>query len=110
MPVTIHMFLLNGFRKAQALEFEVLIGATTTSPDSIYGCVKSTILVRLVTIAISPIAASYTYKKRTPEELARKTQYFGSQKKCSIFHTHTSCDQAHEICATRVMYAIPEWY
>jgi hypothetical protein len=53
-----HIFGVNGLKNAQALEFNFLTGATTTSPDSIYGCVKSTILVRLVMIAMSPIAAS----------------------------------------------------
>jgi hypothetical protein len=35
-----------------------LTGATTTSPDSIKGCVKSTIFVLFVTIVTSPTAAS----------------------------------------------------
>lgn len=68
-PVTIHMFLENGLKKAQVLDFNFLTGATTTSPDSIYGCVKSTILVLLVMIAMSPIAASYTYKRAKTREL-----------------------------------------
>lgn len=63
--VVIHISLVNGFRKAQALEFIFLTGATTTNPDSIYGCVKSAILVRLVIIAMSPIAASYTYVQKS---------------------------------------------
>lgn len=67
--MTIHMFLENGLKKAQVLDFNFLTGATTTSPDSIYGCVKSTILVLLVMIAMSPIAASYTYKRAKTREL-----------------------------------------
>lgn len=56
--VTHHSFQVNGLKKAHALESDFLTGATTTSPDSIYGCVKSAILVLLVVIAISPTAAS----------------------------------------------------
>ena len=52
---------MNGLKNAQALEFNSITEATTTSPEPIYGCVKSTILVRLVVIAMSPIAASKTY-------------------------------------------------
>lgn len=58
--VTIHIDRVNGCRNAQAPVFNFLKGATTTSPDAAYGCVKSTIFVRFVTIAISPIAASKT--------------------------------------------------
>lgn len=57
-----HIFGVNGRKKAQALEFNFLTGATITKPDSMYGCVKSAILVRFVIIAMSPIAASKTYK------------------------------------------------
>ena len=35
--VTAHMNGVNGLKNAQALEFDFLTGATTTSPDSIYG-------------------------------------------------------------------------
>lgn len=48
----------NGRRNAQAPVFNFLNGATMTSPDAANGCVKSTIFVRFVTIAISPIAPS----------------------------------------------------
>jgi hypothetical protein len=62
--VTIHIYLLNGRRKAQAPEFSFLNGATTTSPDEANGWVKSTIFVRFVTIAMSPTAASnFCYKE-----------------------------------------------
>ena len=37
-PVTHHNCGVNGLRNAQALEFNFLIGATTTRPESIYGC------------------------------------------------------------------------
>uniref|UniRef100_A0A7C9ACR3 Uncharacterized protein n=1 Tax=Opuntia streptacantha TaxID=393608 RepID=A0A7C9ACR3_OPUST len=56
--MTPHMPGVNGRRKAQGPEFNFFNGATTTRPDEAYGCVKSTILVLLVTIAISPTAAS----------------------------------------------------
>lgn len=59
--VTPHISRVNGLKNAKAPEFIFLTGATTTSPDSIYGCVKSAILVLLVVIAISPTAASKTY-------------------------------------------------
>ena len=58
IAVTPHIIGVNGLKNAQALEFNLLTGATTTSPDSTYGCVKSTIFVRLVMMAMSPIAAS----------------------------------------------------
>lgn len=53
-----HILAVNGRKKAQALEFNFFTGATTTRPDSMYGCVKSAILVRFVMIAMSPIAPS----------------------------------------------------
>lgn len=56
--VTAHISRLKGRRKAQAPEFSFLKGATTTSPDAAYGCVKSTIFVRFVTMAISPTTPS----------------------------------------------------
>lgn len=58
--VTPHIDGVNGLKKAQALEFNFLTGTTTTNPESMNGWVKSTIFVRLVTIAMSPIAASKT--------------------------------------------------
>ena len=58
IAVTPHIIGVNGLKNAQALEFNLLTLATTTSPDSTYGCVKSTILVRLVMIVMSPTAAS----------------------------------------------------
>lgn len=61
IPVTNHIIGVNGLRKAQALDFIFLIGATTTSPDSIYGCVKSTILVLFVVMVMSPTTASNSY-------------------------------------------------
>lgn len=61
-PVTPHISQLNGLRKAQAVDFTFLTGVTTTSPDSMYGWVKSTILVLLVTMVMSPTAASYFWK------------------------------------------------
>lgn len=60
--MTAHINGVKGRKNAQALEFNFLTGATTTSPDSIYGWVKSTAFVRFVTIAMSPTAASKTYK------------------------------------------------
>lgn len=64
IPVTHHIIGVKGLRKAQALEFDFLIGATTTSPDSIYGCVKSTIFALLVVIVTSPTTASKLYMTR----------------------------------------------
>lgn len=69
--LTIHIFRLNGRRKAQAPEFFFFNGTTTTSPDEAYGCVKSTIFVRFVTIAMSPTAASKSYYKEM-RDLASK--------------------------------------
>ena len=60
-PVTNHIIGVKGLKKAQALEFDFLMGATTTSPDSMYGCVKSTIFVLFVVIVMSPTTASKTY-------------------------------------------------
>lgn len=57
-PVTAHISIVNGFRNDQGLDLASLTGATTTSPDSINGCVKSTYLVLFVTIVISPTATS----------------------------------------------------
>lgn len=62
--VTHHICIVNGRRKDQALEFSLLMGATIISPDSINGCVKSTIFVLFVTIAMSPITASKNYKEK----------------------------------------------
>lgn len=70
--VTAHIFAVNGLRKAQALECTFLTGATTTNPDSIYGCVKSAILVRLVMIAMSPIAASNAYMEQENRKSGEK--------------------------------------
>lgn len=57
-PVAHHISHVNGFRKAQALELLPRTRVTITSPDSVYGCVKSTILILFLTIAMSPTAAS----------------------------------------------------
>jgi hypothetical protein len=65
--VTIHIKGVNGCRKDQPPELIFLKGATTTSPDAAYGCVKSTILVRFVTIAMSPIAPSRTCNAKLKE-------------------------------------------
>lgn len=62
--VTDHIVIVNGRRKDQALEFNFLMGARMVSPDSINGCVKSTIFVRFLTIAMSPITASKYYKEK----------------------------------------------
>ena len=70
--VTSHIIGVNGLKNAQALEFNSLTGATTTNPDPIYGCVKSTILVRLVVIAMSPIAASKTYIEEENQTIKKK--------------------------------------
>lgn len=64
-PVTVHISGLNGLRKDQDPDFNFLNGATTTNPDATYGCVKSTILVRFVTMAISPMAASKNCNRNT---------------------------------------------
>ena len=53
-----HISTVNGLRNTQAFDFEFFIGATITRPVEAKGCEKSTIRVRLVTIAISPTAAS----------------------------------------------------
>ena len=58
--VTHHIFGVSGHKNAHASESMVLTGATTTRPDSINGCVKSTILALLDVITISPTTASYT--------------------------------------------------
>lgn len=63
-PVTHHICQENGFRNAHGLDFFSFTAATTTSPDSIKGCVKSTIFVLLVTIVMSPTAASNFLIKR----------------------------------------------
>ena len=70
--VTSHIIGVNGLKNAQALEFNSLTEATTTSPDAIYGCVKSTILVRLVVIAMSPIVASQTYIEEENQTIKKK--------------------------------------
>lgn len=57
-PVTAHISTVNGFKKDHGLVLAPFTGATTTSPDSINGCVKSTNLVLFVTIVISPTATS----------------------------------------------------
>lgn len=75
-PVTNHIHGVNGLRKAQALEYNFLIGATTTSPDSIYGCVKSTIFVLFVVMVMSPTTASNSYIQQNPSILL-KTNYKG---------------------------------
>jgi hypothetical protein len=59
-PVTAHISRVKGLRKAQALEFLALTDDRITSPDSTYGCVKSTMRVRFVTMEMSPTAASNT--------------------------------------------------
>lgn len=64
-PVTIHIDGVNGRKKAQGLEVIFLTGATTTSPDSMKGWVNSATFVRLVTMAMSPTAASKTYIQHT---------------------------------------------
>ena len=61
IPVTHHINGVNGLKNAQALEFNFQTGATTTSPDSIYGCVKSTIFILFVVIVMSPTTASKSY-------------------------------------------------
>ena len=62
-PITHHIMGVKGRKNAQALDSWVLTGATTTRPDSIYGCVKSAFLVRSVVIETSPTMASNTYMK-----------------------------------------------
>jgi hypothetical protein len=56
--VTHNIIGVNGLRK---LEFNFHTGATTTSPDSIYGCMKSTIFDQLGVIVMSPTTASSSY-------------------------------------------------
>jgi hypothetical protein len=56
--VTHNIIGVNGLRK---LEFNFHTGATTTSPDSIYGRVKSIIFDRLGVIVMSPTTASSSY-------------------------------------------------
>ena len=57
-----HKVDVNGIRKAQGL-FALLsfTGSSTTNPDSMYGCVKSTIRRRSARIATSPTTASYSW-------------------------------------------------
>lgn len=62
LPVTAHICHVNGMRNDHGFVLTSFIGATTTSPDSINGCVKSTILVLFVVIVKSPTAASYFCK------------------------------------------------
>lgn len=61
IKITPHNSTVNGLKIAQVPELSFFTGVTTTRPDSIYGWVKSTMLVRLVMMAMSPTAASYTY-------------------------------------------------
>lgn len=71
--LTGHIFGENGLGKAQALDCTFLTGSTTTNPDSIYGCLKSAILVQLVMIAMSPIAASKVYMEQENKKIRRTT-------------------------------------
>uniref|UniRef100_A0A0A9D0N4 Uncharacterized protein n=1 Tax=Arundo donax TaxID=35708 RepID=A0A0A9D0N4_ARUDO len=57
-PVTAHISSVKGLRKAHSLELLAFTVETMTSPDSTYGCVKSTTRVRFVTIEMSPTVAS----------------------------------------------------
>lgn len=72
IPIRHHIWAVNGCRNAQALEGSFLTGATTTSPDSMYGWVKSAILVLSVMIAMSPIAASYSCMKKVRARASHK--------------------------------------
>lgn len=63
-PIKPHISTVNGFKKAHAFDSLSFVATTIVRPDSMYGCVKSTILVRLVTMDMSPTAASKTYKKK----------------------------------------------
>lgn len=67
--VTAHICKLNGRRKAHAPVLSFLNGATTTSPDVAYGCVKSTIFVLFVTMAMSPTAASKNCKQNKERKM-----------------------------------------
>lgn len=81
--VTAHISRLKGRRKAQAPELSFLKGATTTSPDAAYGCVKSTIFVRFVTMAISPTTPSKFCRviNSTVRKTVKKKQLFLDRKK-----------------------------
>lgn len=88
-PVTHHISKVNGCKKAQALESCSLTAVSMTSPDSIKGCVKSTILVLSVLIAMSPTAASNSYKKK--DIITNQTQFLSSEFMLFNylqFHTH----------------------
>lgn len=63
--MTLHIDGVNGCRKDQPPEFNSWTATTTSRPDEVYGCVKSTILVLLVVIEISPTAPSKFYNKRS---------------------------------------------
>jgi hypothetical protein len=58
IPVTDHILMVNGCRKAHPFELCVLTAVSMTSPEPTYGWVKSTTFVRFVTIATSPTTAS----------------------------------------------------
>lgn len=106
-PVTIHIWGVNGRKKAQAPVFIFLNGATTTSPDATYGCVKSTIFVLLVVMAISPTAASNnchsTWKHKPPNQINIVEKFFRSS---GLISTHTRCDRIHQICVAWVFMTI----
>lgn len=62
-PVTTHISQVKGFMNIQA-DSSDLMGTTSDSPDSAYGCVNSTYSVRFANMVISPTTASnvYTHK------------------------------------------------
>lgn len=59
--VTNHISTVKGFKKDHAFGFISLVGITITRPDSKYGWVKSKTTDLLVTIVMSPTAASYVW-------------------------------------------------
>lgn len=85
IPVTPHICQVNGIRNDHGLDFTSFTRASTTSPDSMKGCVKSTILVLFVVIVTSPTTASYFWKDRVNQlgrenlEKAREIMFISTQ-------------------------------
>ena len=109
IPVTHHINGVNGLKNAQALEFNFQTGATTTSPDSIYGCVKSTIFVLSVVIVMSPTAASKSYiyvtSKPVNQELTKSIKNKSIKNK-SISHYKSRIEDFYSNVCRELMYFI----
>ena len=84
-PVTHHISKLNGCKNAQDDVICSLTGAKITKPVSMNGWVKSIATVRLIVIAISPIAASNSWRIRCPWSV-QYDKWLGEEKWCSYLH------------------------